>query len=68
MSCDAGHHLAVGGKFGKIAILDGVTLQPLVVLKDVRSAVDDLKYCGGPRAMLAAASHDICVDVYDVHR
>ena len=67
-ACDAGHHLAVGGKFGKIAILDGVTLQPLVKLKDVGSAVDDLKYCGGPRAMLAAASHDICVDVYDVHR
>ena len=64
----SGHHLAVGGKFGKIAILDGVTLQPLVTLKDVGSAVDDLKYCGGPRAMLAAASHDIVVDVYDVDR
>ena len=65
---NSGHHVAVGGKFGKIAILDGVTLQPLVKLKDVTSAVDDLKYCGGPRAMLAAASHDIVVDVYDVHK
>ena len=63
---DAGHHLAVGGKDGGIAILDGVTLQPLVTLPGPATAVDDLKYCGEPRQMLAAGSHDLVVDVYDV--
>ena len=48
-------------------MLDGVTLQPLVNPPGTpRTAVDDLKYCGEPRAMLAAGSHDLVVDVYDV--
>uniref|UniRef100_A0A7S0T1C8 EML-like second beta-propeller domain-containing protein n=1 Tax=Mantoniella antarctica TaxID=81844 RepID=A0A7S0T1C8_9CHLO len=64
----AGHHIAVGGKSGSIAVIDGVTLQPLAMLKDVQSAVDDVKFCGGPRQMLAAGSHDLVVDVYDVDR
>ena len=66
----AGHHLAIGGVRGGIAVLDGVTLQPLVSLvagkTAPRSAVDDLKFCGAPRAMLAAGSHDLVVDIYDV--
>ena len=66
----AGHHLAVGGARGGIAVLDGVTLQPLVKLvagkSAPRTAVDDLKFCGLPRAMLAAGSHDLVVDIYDV--
>ena len=63
---DAGHHLCVGGKRGGIAVMDGVTLQPLVKLAGPSTAVDDVKYCGGPRQMLAAGSHDLAVDVYDV--
>ena len=66
----AGHHLAIGGANGGIAVLDGVTLQPLVKLvagkTAPRTAVDDLKFCGEPRAMLAAGSHDLVVDIYDV--
>ena len=66
----AGHHLAIGGVRGGIAVLDRVTLQPLVSLvagkTAPRSAVDDLKFCGAPRAMLAAGSHDLVVDIYDV--
>ena len=66
----AGHHLAIGGARGGIAVLDGVTLQPLVKLvagkSAPRTAVDDLKFCGEPRAMLAAGSHDLVVDIYDV--
>jgi len=66
----AGHHLCLGGKFGGVAILDGVTLQPLVKLAPGKSApssaVDVVKYCGEPRQMLAAGSRDMVVDVYDV--
>ena len=65
---DSGHHIAVGGKFGSVAVLDGVTLQPLATLKDAQSAVDDVKFCGGPRQMLACGSHDLVVDVYDVEK
>ncbi|EEH54451.1 uncharacterized protein MICPUCDRAFT_63101 [Micromonas pusilla CCMP1545] len=64
----AGHHLAIGGKFGNVAIIDAVTLQPLAKLKESAKEVSDLKYCQGPRPMLAVGSHDLCVDVYDVER
>ena len=64
-----GHHLAVGGKHGGISILDGVTLQPLCLLKGGKTGpkltVSALKYCGEPRQMLAAGSHDLVVDIYD---
>ena len=63
-----GHHLAVGGKHGRVAVMDGTTLQPLAMLTNAQSAVDDLKYCGGPRQMLAAGSHDLVIDIYDVER
>lgn len=65
---DSGHHIAVGGKFGCVAVMDGVTLQPLATLKDCQSAVDDVKFCGGPRQMLAAGSHDLVIDIYDVEK
>ena len=66
----SGHQLAVGGKHGGLAVLDGVTLQPLLLLKPGKNApktsVDTLKFCGGPRQMLACGSHDLVVDIHDV--
>ena len=41
-----------------------VTLQPLKSLHDARSGITDLKYSPGAGQMLAAASHDLCIDIY----
>ncbi|KAK9820398.1 hypothetical protein WJX72_009942 [[Myrmecia] bisecta] len=64
-----GYHIAVGGATGRIAILDGSTLQPLVHLKDAKLAVDEMKYspAEGPK-ILAAGSHDLCIYLYRVSK
>lgn len=64
-----GFHLAVGAESGRIAVLDGTTLQPLVHISDSKEVVNELKYSPpGPTQMLAAGSHDLTVYLYRVDR
>ncbi|CAD7702032.1 unnamed protein product [Ostreobium quekettii] len=64
-----GYHLALGGKSGRLAVLDASTLQPLVRLRDAAEGISELKYSppGGPR-VLAAGSNDLRVYLYGVDR
>lgn len=64
-----GYHLAVSSKRGRLAILDGKTLQPLVHMYDSKESIDELKYSprGGP-GILAVGSHDLSIYLYRVAR
>jgi len=68
MEEDGAHHLAVGGKSGKLRVLHEETLAPISeLIKDAGSAISDLRY-SPDSTMLAAASHDQFIDVYAANR
>jgi WD40 repeat protein len=64
------YHVAISGKKGRIMILGWNELQPLASIpaKGVREGVCDLKFTpqGAARPLLAAASHDQNIYIYNV--
>ena len=61
------HHLAVGGRQGRLKVLDELTLRPVWEGKDCTQAISDMKYSPNNR-YLAVASHDTYIDVYAATR
>ena len=61
------HHLAIGGKQGRLIVLDEQTLRPIFEAKDCGQAIADLKYSPDNR-YLAVASHDTHIDIYRAGR
>ncbi|KAK3276728.1 hypothetical protein CYMTET_15223 [Cymbomonas tetramitiformis] len=61
------HHLAIGGKSGRVKIVDEPTLQTLCSIKECNSAIDDLKY-SPDNSLLATASHDTFIDLFNVEQ
>ena len=59
-----GQHLALGGKHGRVKIVNAETLQPLESFKYCETAIDEIKYSPNNRIM-AAGSHDLVIDIYD---
>ena len=59
-----GQHLALGGKHGRIKIVNAETLQPLESFKYCETAIDEIKYSPNNQIM-AAGSHDLVIDIYD---
>eukprot|EP00899_Mesostigma_viride_P010144 jgi/Mesvir1/19130/Mv12869-RA.1 len=60
-----GKHIAVGGRNGKVVILQSTDLRPLREMHDDRETITDMKYSpSGHR--LAVASHDLSIELYDV--
>lgn len=65
----SGLHLAIGGKKGRLAILDGESLQPLVQVHHSKECIGELKYSppGGPQ-VLAVGSNDLKIYLYNVKK
>lgn len=65
-----GKHLAVGGKFGRLKILESMdaegrcTLRPLESMKKCEYGIDEIRYSPNNR-ILATSGHDLTVDIYD---
>ena len=59
------YHLAVGGKGGRVRILEDATLAPVAALREGAADVEDLKYSPEGKA-LAVCGHDQCIDLYSV--
>ena len=65
-----GKHIAVGGKHGRLKILEAsdasgrCTLRPLETFKKCEYGIDEIRYSPNNR-ILATSGHDMTVDVYD---
>lgn len=59
-----GSHIAVGSMRGRVKVLKSETMQPVSSFRPAESGISDLKYSPNNR-VLAVASHDTCVDLYD---
>ncbi|GMH32772.1 hypothetical protein BSKO_00606 [Bryopsis sp. KO-2023] len=64
-----GYHMAVGSKRGRLAILDGDTLQPLIQIHDSKECISEIKYSPvkGP-GILAVGSNDLKIYLYNVRK